>query len=152
MDNLYKALAFTLKAEGGYSDDPNDPGGATNKGITQAVYDNYRIVNKLDKQSVRLISANEVYDIYENNYWNCLGCDKISDIKLAISVFDAAVNAGPARAARWLRLCNRDYKQFNQLRLNYYNNLVKVHAKLARYLKGWTNRVNSLNLYLTTIK
>lgn len=149
MDNLYKALAFTLKWEGGYSNDPHDPGGETNKGITKKVYDAYRQLHKLPIQSVKLISANEVYDIYEQNYWNCLRCDKMTDIKLAISVFDAGVNAGPARAASWLRLCDEDYKQFNQLRQNYYNNLVKLNPKLSIYLKGWTNRVNALAEYLT---
>ena len=37
-DNFDTCLAFTLKEEGGYSDNPADPGGATNMGITLATY------------------------------------------------------------------------------------------------------------------
>ena len=152
LDNLYKALSFTLKWEGGYVNDPHDPGGETNKGITKAVYDNYRKLSKLPIQSVKLISANEIYDIYEHNYWLCMGCDKLADIKLAISVFDCGVNMGCSRAIKYLRLSNNDYTKFNELRIGYYTNLVKVNAKLKRYLNGWTNRVNDLRKYLHTIK
>ena len=152
MDNLYKALAFTLKWEGGYSNDPHDPGGETNKGITKKVYDAYRQLHKLPIQSVKLISANEVYDIYEDNYWICTGCDKLNDLKLAISLFDCAVNMGASRAVKYLKLANGDYKKFNDLRVSYYNNLVKATPKLSRYLHGWTNRVDDLLVYLATIK
>lgn len=151
LDNLYKALSFTLKWEGGYSDDPHDPGGCTNKGITKAVYDSYRRLAKLPIQSVKLISANEIYDIYEYNYWNCMGCDKMQDIKLAISVFDCGVNIGCSRAIKYKSLCDGDYKLFNKSRISYYNNLVKVNPKLKRYINGWINRVNDLDKYLDTI-
>jgi lysozyme family protein len=129
LDNLYKALAFTLKWEGGYVNDPHDPGGETNKGITKLVYDNYRRLAKLPIQSVRLISANEIYDIYEHNYWLNMGCDKMKDIKLAISVFDFGVNGGTARAIKWYKICNNDYKVYNVSRIVYYNNLVKMLSK-----------------------
>ena len=152
LDNLYKALSFTLKWEGGYVNDTNDPGGETNKGITKAVYDAYRTLAKLPIQSIRLISANEIYDIYERNYWLCMGCDKMKDIKLAISVFDCGVNMGCSRAIKYLRLSNNDYSRFNELRIAYYTNLVKVHPKLKIYYNGWINRVNDLSKYLDTIK
>ena len=42
MSGFVQALPVVLRFEGGYADHPNDPGGATNKGITQAVFDAYR--------------------------------------------------------------------------------------------------------------
>ena len=55
-----KALAFTLKWEGGYSNNPNDPGGATMKGVIQKTYDDYRKSKGLPLQGVKAISDSEV--------------------------------------------------------------------------------------------
>ena len=51
-------LAFVLQAEGGFVDNPADPGGATMHGVTQAVYDAYRAKLGLDPRSVALIADN----------------------------------------------------------------------------------------------
>ena len=56
-DNFDKCLSFVLVHEGGYSADPHDPGGATNKGVTQAVYDGWRKSHGHEPQSVVAISA-----------------------------------------------------------------------------------------------
>ena len=150
MDNLQKALAFTLRWEGLYSDNPSDPGGQTMKGVTKVVYDSYRTKHSLPIQSVKLISDSELYDIYKNQYWIAAGCDKITDIKLAVSVFDYSVNSGVARAKRYLALTS-DYKQFNINRLGYFTKIVAANPKLSVFLKGWTNRVNDLGKYIETL-
>ncbi|MCK9428412.1 MAG: hypothetical protein M0R17_00195 [Candidatus Omnitrophica bacterium] len=151
MNSLSSALVFTLKWEGGYVNNPNDPGGETNKGITKSVYDAYRKDRKSPIQSVKLISDDEVFAIYSQQYWCCAGCDKISDVKLAISVFDFAVNGGVSRAIRYLALCNNDYKKYIELRIAYYNKIVAVNPKLKVFLKGWLNRTTSLLTYLKSI-
>ena len=58
-ENYAKCLAQVLKYEGGYVDHPKDPGGPTNKGVTQAVYDNWRKSQNLPTQSVRAIADSE---------------------------------------------------------------------------------------------
>ena len=63
-ENYQKCLAQVLKYEGGYVDHPKDPGGPTNKGITQAVYDEWRKKSGLSVQSVRNIAQSEVEAIY----------------------------------------------------------------------------------------
>jgi lysozyme family protein len=58
--NFPQSLSYVLENEGGYVNHPADPGGATNKGVTQAVYDDWRAARGLMKQSVRLIAPPEV--------------------------------------------------------------------------------------------
>lgn len=96
------ALPLILRHEGGYVDDPDDRGGATNKGITQQVYDNYRKGKKLDSQPVRSITDDEVEEIYFLNYWLDGLCDKLP-FGLALVHFDFAVNSGITQAFRTLQ-------------------------------------------------
>jgi lysozyme family protein len=101
-ENYAQALKQVLKYEGGYSDHPSDPGGATMKGVTQAVYNDWRKSNNLPIQSVRNISDTEVAAIYKNLYWDRIrGDDLPSGIDFA--VFDFAVNSGVNRAAKTLQ-------------------------------------------------
>lgn len=93
-----RALKEVLKSEGGYVNHPKDPGGATNKGITQATYDAYRS----RKQSVRLITDAEVASIYKSRYWDAVQADDLP-AGLDYAVFDFAVNSGPVRAIRFLQ-------------------------------------------------
>lgn len=96
------ALNIILRNEGGYVNHPNDRGGATNKGVTQAVYDNWRLNRGLAPRSVRSIDDGEVSSIYYAGYWVSAGCDRMPP-KLALAVFDAAVNHGPKRAVKFLQ-------------------------------------------------
>src|SRR5690554_3243462 len=96
------ALALVLAHEGGYVDHPDDPGGATNKGITQRVYDAWRTSRGRHPRSVAAIRDEEVRAIYREQYWDAVRGD---DLPAGIDycTFDAAVNSGPAQAARWLQ-------------------------------------------------
>jgi lysozyme family protein len=101
-ENYAKCLAQVLKYEGGYVDHPKDPGGPTNKGITQEVYDEWREKNNLSDQSVRNITNEEVGSIYRQEYWDRIrGDDLPSGVDFA--VFDYAVNSGVYRAAKTLQ-------------------------------------------------
>lgn len=102
--NFDVALRYVLGHEGGYVNHPKDPGGATNKGVTQAVYDNWRSRQGLAKQSVRKIADAEVSAIYKRQYWDVVGADDLPG-GVDYAVFDFAVNSGPARAARYLQKC-----------------------------------------------
>ena len=65
-DALGTALKLTLKFEGGFVDHPSDPGGATNKGITQKTYNSFRIKKRLATKSGEFITDAEVHEIYFN--------------------------------------------------------------------------------------
>lgn len=97
MSDFDVALINTLVEEGGYSDNPKDPGGSTYKGITQKTYDAYRLKYKKSLQDVRQITVAELDDIYRVNYWNAVQGDKLPS-GLNAEVFDMAVNAGPSEA------------------------------------------------------
>ena len=136
------ALKYSLQFEGGYVNDPDDRGGATNKGITKAVYDDYRKKNSLPIQSVKNISDKEVHDIYYKQYWLAAGCDKLSD-KLAIVVFDFGINSGVSRAKRYLTL-TQDPNKYLDLREAFFKKIVQNRPSQKKFLKGWLNRVNNL--------
>lgn len=100
--NFAVALNHVLVHEGGYTDHPRDPGGATNKGVIQRVYDAYRRRHGLTPRSVAFIADHEITAIYRTQYWNKIEGDALPK-GIDYCVFDAAVNSGPARGARWLQ-------------------------------------------------
>lgn len=160
-----QSLPFVLRWEGGFVNHPNDPGGATNKGVTQRVYDNWRGRNGQARQDVRNIDDDEVHAIYESDYWLPPRCDQL-DSPLDQVQFDTAVNMGVGRAARFLQQAvgadvdgaiGKDTLQcvadcdpgaalvaYCDIRERYYRRLVETNPKLGVFLNGWMNRLNSL--------
>ncbi len=100
--NFDKALPLVLEHEGGFVDDPHDPGGATMKGVTQAVYNDYRKVRGRGLQSVRFIFDAELTAIYKFQYWDKVQGDHLP-AGLDYAVFDFAVNSGVGRASKYLQ-------------------------------------------------
>jgi len=125
-----KALKFVLKWEGGYNNDPRDPGGETKYGISKRSYP------ELDISKLTLKQAKE---IYYQNYWLKCGCDELP-YPFNIVVFDTAVNMGRHRAMEFLDAYN-DWRDYLLKRLYTYSKFKQ--AKL--YFRGWANRV--LDLY-----
>ncbi len=94
--NFDAALDFVLRQEGGWSDHPLDPGGATNRGITRATLAQVR-GRPVSKAELMALSLQETAAIYRRLYWDAAACDALpSGVDLA--VFDLAVNSGPRRA------------------------------------------------------
>lgn len=102
MSNFLNCLKATLKWEGGYSDHPSDPGGATMKGVTQGRYDQYRKQKGLGKQPVRFLTIGEMREIYRKYYWNVVKGDSLP-AGVDLCVFDYAVNSGPSRSVKHLQ-------------------------------------------------
>lgn len=100
--NYEASLDAVLKHEGGYVNHPKDPGGATNKGVTQAVYDGYRKRNGLRTLSVKSIADHEVGTIYKTQYWDAVRGDDLPS-GIDYCTFDFAVNSGPGRSVRFLQ-------------------------------------------------
>lgn len=93
MADFQTAVTLVLKHEGGYSNDPQDPGKETNFGIASAYHPNVDIKN---------LTRQDAIDIYQATYWNPL-YSKIQNQGLANSLLDCAVNQGPATAVRLLQ-------------------------------------------------
>ena len=95
------ALAHVLKFEGGYTDHPSDPGGATNLGIT--IGELARIRGRaVTKDDVRALTREEAAAIYRRSYWDAARCPALPS-GIDFAVFDCAVNQGLGRAARFLQ-------------------------------------------------
>ena len=157
------ALRMTLKWEGGYSNDPDDPGKATMFGIIQAEYNRYRREHSLPQQHVRAISKQEMLSIYKEKYWDATGCNDLP-AKIATVNFDTAVNCGSAGAQavmrRALKLCGLSKRQLGSLTREQETEFLSAHtqARMERYqnicerweacgkprawkyMNGWSNR------------
>lgn len=168
---LYQdALALVLKFEGGYVNDPDDPGGETNKGIIKTVYDKYRQQKNLPVRSVRDITEEEVGDIYAANYWDAGKCGQLPP-RLAVVHFDSCVNVGVTQAAKFLqrslgvkddgkvgsdtlsaaRLAdeNKVVIVYLEKRRAFYRYLADSKPKLVKFLKGWLKRVDQLEDFVS---
>ena len=99
--NFEHCMEMLLEHEGGYVDHPDDPGGETNHGVTRAVYEQHVGRQVMDGEMKSLVQE-DVYPIYEEEYWNRAHCDDLpSGVDWA--VFDWAVNSGVSRSARALQ-------------------------------------------------
>lgn len=100
-ENFKEALRLVLKHEGGWSDHPADPGGATMKGVTLANFRRY-VKPGATKADLRRITDEQIAVVYRRYYWDAvLGAELPSGVDYA--VFDFAVNSGPYRAATYLQ-------------------------------------------------
>lgn len=102
LENFNTATGWLLIHEGGYVNHPDDPGGATNRGVTQVVYNSFRKNKGLPTQSVRKITDAEVYEIYNDQYWDKIWGDKLP-AGLDYALYDFAVNSGPSRAIKFIQ-------------------------------------------------
>lgn len=99
--NLDKCLKVTLPHEGGWSDHPKDPGGATMKGITLETFREYK--PGATKTQLRNISDADVREIYDDGFWRPI-CGDSLPFGVDLATFDFGVNSGTERAARYLQL------------------------------------------------
>jgi lysozyme family protein len=96
-----RCLGVILSAEGGFVDDPRDPGGPTNLGITQATLAHW-LGHPVTADDVQALSRDTASAIYEAQYWCATGCDKLAP-GVDLITFDCAVNQGTTIAGRFLQ-------------------------------------------------
>lgn len=142
MDIFHSALGFVLRWEGGFVDDPEDHGGATNKGITQSTYDLWRHNNHLPEQSVKLITEAEVETIYRQNYWDRLAARKMEP-NLYFAAFNCAVNMGVTEAKILLNQAGNSVEKFLDLQEEKYREYARFPGQ-GKFLQGWLNRLKDL--------
>ena len=100
--NLRIWFKTELVFEGGKVDHPADPGGRTNMGVTQRVYNGWRKARKLAVRDVYQIEAAEVLDIYKTGYWDKVWGDRLPD-GVDVVVADGAINSGVIQSVKWLQ-------------------------------------------------
>ena len=150
-----KSLGFTLAKEAGYVNDPVDPGGATNRGVTQKTYDVFRRSKGQKSQSVKQISDAEVRDVYSTMYWTPSGADRLPPA-LAMVQFDTAVNFGVGGASKRLDVIQKQKygsdldaaRAYVQLRIDYRYQRVREDPSMQKFLQGWLNRDRDLLAFI----
>jgi lysozyme family protein len=147
-------IRYTITTwEGGYSEDENDPGGATKFGISQRAYPNLNIA---------ALTLDEAVAIYIADYWSPLHLDELTSRRVQWKVFDIAVNQGVVRAALILQAAlsvvedgaigtqtiaaanARDevnlVMRLVAAQILRYVNLVKAKPQMLTFLLGWVKR------------
>lgn len=162
----YKVIVpFILKWEGGYADIKEDRGGATNKGVTIATFRSVYGKDKT-KQDLKNITDEQWNYIFKKLFWDKCKCSDITDQSVANIIVDYAWMSGTSRAIKDVQtivgttadgICgaktiaainkmtaNVLFNKIKARRIQFYNNIVKANPSQSKFLKGWTNRVNSL--------
>lgn len=159
-----RLIAFVLAHEGGLSDDPDDPGGLTNYGISLRSYP------RLGRDGIRDLTRQGAADVYYRDWWLKLRCPEIRNDLVAQKYLDTAVNVGKAAGTkilqRALNECGRhvtvDGKigpqtidaanraspeallaSMRRLQASYYEQLIKGNPKLEKFRRGWMARAKS---------
>jgi lysozyme family protein len=158
-------MPFIFKAEGGYSDNPTDPGGPTNYGITLATLRAYEGDPNLTADDVKKLTPAVAREIYRTAYWNRMQCGALP-AGLDLEVFDFGVNSGPAESVKTLQglvgvtqdgsvgpITLAAVGQFNvgdligrfaQARLAFYQSL-----NMPEFEQGWATRVAQIQTAAT---
>jgi lysozyme family protein len=97
--NFQECLDLVLKSEGGWVNNPADPGGETNLGVTKRVWEEY-IGHAV--QSLKKLTKDDVAPMYELKYWRPCYCEVLPR-GLDFVVFSMGVNAGPGRSVKLLQ-------------------------------------------------
>lgn len=138
-DWVDELIERTMTLEGGYINDPNDPGGETKYGISKRAHPN------LD---IKALTKPEAVKIYREEYWNEF-VDVNAPPNVRWKIFDMAVNMGPETArAIWesVRLKAKDWStdrilhELSATQMKHYVKIIKRNPVLEKYLSGWTNR------------
>lgn len=144
-------IGVILYEEGGYVDNPKDPGGETNMGISKRAYPNI---------DIRHLTPTQATTIYYNDYWVKAQCGDVPG-SLALYVLNAAVMSGVGEATKLLQqligvgadgvfgpVTFKAVQQFPASRHQEYLTLYLQHLQslptFATFGKGWTNRLFNL--------
>ena len=149
-----EAIEIVLKHEGGYVNDPDDPGGETNYGISKRSFPKYDIKN---------LTEEDAKDIYKRHFWDVSKADKVKD-ELRLDYFDMCVNMGQRSAVKCLqkavnnspgnkisvdgRIGPNTIKESKRISVNrlqsfrilYYAKLIMKKPTLEKYWYGWYRR------------
>lgn len=153
-DVFDRVIVFTLDNEGGYCNNPSDPGGETNFGITKKSYPFLDIKN---------LTKKEATDIYKRDYWDPYEFDEINDFFVCRKFFDMSVNMGYSKSAKLLQKAqgklnvdgiigpvslekincdnqNDLLARYKSCLAKYYKDLASASPSLEKFLNGWIRR------------
>lgn len=164
-----KLVPFILRWEGGFVDDPDDLGGATNKGITIGTYGEYRKRKGLPAptvQDLKNLTEKEWYEVFKTLYWDRWKADEIKNQSVAAILVDWVWASGVhgikrpqtilgvvpdgivgAKTIAALNAAHpeRLFEAIKADRIKFIDEICKARPKNEKYRRGWMNRINALN-------
>lgn len=163
MADFAEAIDNVLAHEGGFVDHPNDPGGATNWGISSRF-----LVGIGDDRDVQNLTRADAIDLYRVHFWDRYRYEEIPHDEVAIKTFATCVNTGPAAAhkilQRAVRACGASHViddgvlgsitlravgavpevlllvAMRSEQAGYYRFLIALRPKLGVFRNGWLSR------------
>lgn len=163
MADYRKLVPFIKKWEGGFSNHPNDKGGATNKGVTLSTY---RMVYGKDKtvDDLKNMTESQWNYIFKKLYWDKWKADLIKNQSIADILVDWVWMSGTSTIKKiqalfgltadgivgnkTLSYINSNdqeeiFKKIWNRRKSFYDSLVANNPSQKVFLKGWMNRLNT---------
>lgn len=164
--NFPKIMDHVFDIEGGFVDHPEDPGGATNMGITihtmRALEMDLDKDGDIDRDDVLLVTRPIAEEIYKDLYWDEVEADTMPNGVDAVLV-DGAINSGPRASVRWLQRAlkvtpdgrlgpqtrgaveaSQDLSGLVKATLNERRKSVRQFRKYHVFGRGWENRMNAV--------
>lgn len=155
--NFERSIGPILLFEGGYVNDPDDPGGETRYGISKRVF---------PKEDIKELTILRAIELYYENYYIRYNLSMIANAEKVLNILDYAINAGGSRAIRTAQqivgadidgvlgqqtayLVNNDANfvpKYKHARKVYYEYLADKRPRMKKFLKGWLRRVDKLEL------
>ena len=172
MDRFEKFLDYIFEVEGGFTNDKNDRGGATNFGITEEEAREFGYTGDM-----RNLTKDFAENIYLKKYYLGNKLDKIIDDRVALSIFDWAVNSGRRGIKKAQIVANKFganlvidgiignktleaingidpeafLKEYHEIQRTFYKNLAAKDSTQEDFLKGWLNRVEIKEEYIEKV-
>lgn len=172
-ERFHKLLPVILKHEGGLTDDAADPGGITKYGISFRYLKNKGEAGDIDgdgdvdRDDIIAMTREKAAQFYLNDFYLPVHGDYYENDRLALHLFDHAVNAGVRSAVKILqrivgtaqdgiigmqtlrevdiRHDEHLWERYSEERVRYYNMLCDRNPALKKFIRGWVNRVNDCN-------
>lgn len=168
MSNFKNALQVVLKHEGGFTNDPQDPGGPTNLGLTFS--DMVEMGLPQTTEQIKSLTPESAAPIYYKLYWQPMRLDDVQNDMLALCIFDQCVLSGRGGATRAIQsvACPNEidgvigpktiqainsYPDQGSIAYHFldamdahYRAIVASNGSLSKFLPGWINRLNDLRV------
>ena len=164
--NFDASFDLLIASEGGYVNNPKDPGGETNLGVTKAAWAAY-LRRPVAAGEMKKLTKDMVKPFYKTEYWNKVQGDKLP-IGIDYLAFDFAVNAGTGQSAKFLqRACGATedgqigtntlgklatmrprelIDNFSEIKRRFYKDIVVRKPEQILFLVGWLRRVDEVQL------
>lgn len=168
MANSSKLVPFILQWEGGFVNDPDDLGGATNMGVTIGTYEAYCRKKGYPRPTVerlKNLTKEEWHNIFKSLYWDRWKADSINNQAVANIIVDWVWASGVHGIKRPQKLLGvaadglvgpktiaainaaDPRKLFDAIkadRAKFIDEICKARPKNEKYRKGWMNRINAI--------